>query len=415
MLYPRFRINMPLEEVGRFLLSALGPADGNAAVEFGKMFKEFGGFEDVVSTGSGRAGFRLLLEALDFPPGSEIIFPAYTFHPMPIAAAEHGLRPVFVDVDEKTWNIDPEKVPALVNEKTRAVVPTHLFGVPAELEALGDLAREHDLFLIEDCAHALGAVYRDRMVGNFGGAAIFTFAMSKNMPSWGGGAVAVKDPVLAGKMKEKMSGRPVPTSGMVLRRHLFTIFAMMATQPVFFPWTLYPALRIADYRGSDYFDRPFLEPVIPPRSGRLSRGGISPLSPLQAETGLRQLRRFPEGLAAQVANARRLRELLEDCPTLRLQEEPDGSRSSFLSVRAQVPDPGGIRSALLAAGVDTKPDDMKNCAALEFFGGNDPCPVAAGLGGHCIELPCSPYYSQRQIERLAVRVRAAVSPAGKTP
>ena len=427
MSYPRFRISMTIPEVIRSVFDAFGAGDNLAPTEFARELKSFGSHDHIVMTGSGRAGFRLLLESLDIPPGSEIIFPAYTFHIMPEVASECGLKPVFADVDPETWNIDPEKIVPLINKNTRAIMPTHLFGVPADMEKIGGIARDNGLLLFEDCAHALGALDGAEPVGNKGDAALFTFAMSKNMPCWGGGAIVVRDQELAERMLSRMDDRGVPSPLSILRRQISNIPGIILTQWGIFPWTLYPAIRLADLKGSNYFDRPFIEAVrgseggnqLLNNSNQLSiisdqyasgagKNRITGISPFQASVGLRQLKRFPRWLDKQVRNARLLRGLLNDCPGLQLQQEPGGTRSSFLYVRARVDDPPEVRRRLLREGIDTKPDDMRNCSELKIFESTLPCPVAEKLGGHCIELPCSHFYSEGQIERIASRINAAL-------
>lgn len=469
MPYPRFRISMTIPEVCRSVLDVFGREDRSAPERFAETFRKFGGYENVVLTGSGRAGFRLLLEELNLPPGSEIIFPAYTFHVMPVVAEECGLKPVFADVDPETWNIDPEKIIPLVNKDTRAIMPTHLFGVPADMEKIGQIARNNGLLLFEDCAHALGALDREEPVGNKGDAALFTFAMSKNLPCWGGGAIVVGDPDLAERMLSRIDNRRVPSSLSILRRQISNIPGIVLTQRWIFPWTLYPAIRLAALKGSNYFDRPFLEEVRgpefckeslvvsgqdspdmedgipetnpasrilhpgsrilhpasripdpashpPPPTSELRSAGpstnrkniITGITPFQVSVGLRQLSRFPDWLNKQVRNARLLRSRLQDCVGLQLQQEPEGTRSSFLYVRARVDDPAKIRREMLRGGIDTKPDDMRNCAALKIFESPLPCPEAEKLGGHCIELPCSHFYSDRQIDKIADRIIAVL-------
>ncbi|MFH1037505.1 MAG: aminotransferase class I/II-fold pyridoxal phosphate-dependent enzyme [PVC group bacterium] len=412
MPYPRFRINMPLGELFLSLLQEFkNPRPGSPETEFLDRFRKLGEFPETVLVGSGRVGFRLLLESLNIETGAEIIFPAYTFHPIPAAAAECGFKPVFADVDPGTWNIDPEKISPLVNRRTKAIVPTHLFGVPAEMDRINEIAREHGLKVIEDCAHGLGARYNGRPAGTLGDAALFTFAMSKNLPCWGGGAMTVKDPDLAKRMRAAIEDDPPSGGFTILKGQAFNIAAILLTQPLVFPWTLYPFLRLAAIIGSDRFDRPFLEEVVPlsvSRDVRNGKSGTKSFSPFQAAVGLRQLKRFPRWLEKQEANARLLRSRLEDCRVLRLQREPPGTRSSFLYLRARVEDPKKVRRALLHRGVDTKPDDMRNCAGLEIFAGRCECPTAARLGGRCIELPCSPFYSGKEIEDIAGRVSEAL-------
>lgn len=405
--YPRFRISMPLSEIGRFFV----PAPAEAVKKFAAAFRAYGGFREVFPVGSGRSGFRLILGALGLEAGDEIVFPAYTFHPMPVLAAELGYKPVFADVEPGTWNLDPESLRSRITPRTRAVVPTHLFGVPARMEEILAIAREHKIAVIEDCAHAFGASCAGRAAGSFGAAAFFTFAPSKNLPCWGGGMVVTGREDLAEKLAALSRGlRPLPRSA-ILRDQLGNMVAMLAVHPAFYSWTLHPLVCLAARRGSDIFERKFLEEVVPPRelhnplsviSDQAPGGGMAPV---QAATGLRQLRRFPLWLKRQSENARRLREALKDVPGFEFQQEPAGAQSSFLYLRVRVEGPEEVRRRLLAAGVDTKADDMRDCSSLPFFRPGPECPAAARLGGHCLELPCSPFYSPGEMNDIARRVR----------
>src|SRR5947199_9804138 len=108
------------------------------------------------SASYGRMAFYYTLKALDLPRDSEIIFPALTFWVVPEMARVLGFRPKFVDIDPETFNIDPVKMEAAITPNTRVVVPTHLYGQPCEMEPITAAARTHGVFVIEDCAHALG-------------------------------------------------------------------------------------------------------------------------------------------------------------------------------------------------------------------------------------------------------------------
>ena len=410
---------MPLSELALSLRDALAGVPPSATAEFASAFARLSGAGRAVPVDSGRGGFRLLLEEMNLPRGSEIVFPAYTFHPMPVVAAECGLKPVFADVDPGTWTLDPAALASRISPRTSAIVPTHLFGVPAEMEKIVALARERRIAVVEDCAHALGALCSGRPVGSIGDAGLFTFAMSKSLPCWAGGAVIVRDAALADRMEARLG--PAPSGLSVLREQASNVLALLATQPALFPWTLYPLIRRATARGKASFDEPFLEDVTPPArptSDQLSaisnrspitdhRSPIAALSPFQASVGLRQLQRFPGYIARQTRNARILREGLAGAPGIELQREDPSGASAFLYVRARVEDPYAFRRALLRAGIDTKPDDMRDCSSLGIFGDHPRCLVAARLGGHCVELPCSPFYSAQAMGDLAARIRRA--------
>src|SRR4029453_18174412 len=128
-----------------------------------------------ISTSYGRMAFYYILKALDFPPGGEVVFPALTFWVMPEIARQVGLTPVFADVDPVTFTMTAKALRSVVTPRTVAVVPTHLWGLPCDMDDLLSIAARHGLAVIEDCAHALGAQYHARSVGTFGEAAIFSF------------------------------------------------------------------------------------------------------------------------------------------------------------------------------------------------------------------------------------------------
>src|ERR1041384_1073239 len=134
--------------------------NGPAIEEFEKEFAKFHRSEYATATSYGRMAFHYILQALDLPRGSEIIFPALTFWVIPEIARRAGLKPVFVDVDPLTFNLDAGKVEAALTERTRAIVPTHLYGQPCTMSAIMKIAERYNLVVIEDCAQAIGARYR---------------------------------------------------------------------------------------------------------------------------------------------------------------------------------------------------------------------------------------------------------------
>src|SRR5258708_35316939 len=110
-----------------------------------------------------------MVKGLGLAAGCEIIFPSLTFWVVPELAKVAGLNVVFADVDPKTFNLDPASVERMLTDKTRAIVPTHLYGLPGDMDRLLDIAARHNLVVLEDCAHAPGATYKGRPVGTFGG------------------------------------------------------------------------------------------------------------------------------------------------------------------------------------------------------------------------------------------------------
>jgi dTDP-4-amino-4,6-dideoxygalactose transaminase len=175
---------------------------GPQVKSFEAAFAEFCGVRHVVGVQSGTAALHLALMACGIGPGDEVIVPSMTF----IATAEMigrlGGRPVFVDVDPRTNNLDPEALRAAITERTFAVIPVHLYGQPADMDAILDVAKEHDLCVIEDAAQAHGAEYRGRRAGSMGDVAVFSFYPGKNLGAYGdAGALVTNDPEVASQMR----------------------------------------------------------------------------------------------------------------------------------------------------------------------------------------------------------------------
>ncbi len=158
---------------------------------FENNFASFCGAPYAVGTDSGTAALHLALLLLDVGPGDEVITTTHTF----IATAEvislTGARPVLVDINPRTYNLDPARVEAAITPHTKVVLPVHLYGQPAEMDALLDIARRHKLRVIEDAAQAHGATFRDKPVGTFGDIACFSFYPGKNLGAYGDGGMLV--------------------------------------------------------------------------------------------------------------------------------------------------------------------------------------------------------------------------------
>lgn len=158
----------------------------------------FCGARHCVGVASGTAALTLALRAAGVGPGDEVIVPAHTFIATALAVRHAGARPVFCDVEEATGLIDVAAAQAAVTSRTAAIIPVHLYGQPADMPAVSDLARRHDLLVLEDAAQAHGATLGGRRTGSLGDAAAFSFYPSKNLGALGdGGAICTGDAGLA--------------------------------------------------------------------------------------------------------------------------------------------------------------------------------------------------------------------------
>jgi dTDP-4-amino-4,6-dideoxygalactose transaminase len=171
---------------------------GKEVQAFEEEFAAYCGVAHAVGVGSGTAALQLALMACGVGPGDEVITVPHTAVATVAAIELAGATPVLADIDPARFTLDPDQVESVVTPRTRAVVPVHLYGCPADLEPIDRIARKHGLFVVEDCAQAHGARYRGRPVGSWGHISAFSFYPTKNLGACGdGGMVATDDATLA--------------------------------------------------------------------------------------------------------------------------------------------------------------------------------------------------------------------------
>ena len=293
---------------------------GPAVAEYEGRFAEYHGAAHAVATSFGRMACYYILRALDLPAGSEVLFPALTFWVVPEIARRAGLRPVFVDVDPATFNLDPTRIEAALTERTRAIVPTHLYGQPCDMTAIMRLADKHNLTVVEDCAQAAGARYRGRLVGTFGPAAFFSFQLLKGINTYGGGMAITDDAALAARVRAQAQAEPPQSTAELVRRFLTGFAVRTGVSPRGFTFCGFPVQAFTSMFGhydlSQYIwerIRP-LDPFPPAYRRRYSN--------VQAIVGLRGLAKLDEYNARARAHALRYSNGLADCRTVRTPRVP---------------------------------------------------------------------------------------------
>jgi dTDP-4-amino-4,6-dideoxygalactose transaminase len=175
---------------------------GPEVEEFEVAFARFIGVEHAIAVNSGLESLRLCFQALGFREGDEVIVPANSFVASALAVSAVGAKPVLVDCNPHTYNIDPALLEPAMTKRTRAIMPVHLTGLAADMDPILDLARRRGLHVIEDAAQAHGALYKGRACGSLGTAGTFSFYPSKNLGAYGdGGMITTNDPDLARKLR----------------------------------------------------------------------------------------------------------------------------------------------------------------------------------------------------------------------
>jgi dTDP-4-amino-4,6-dideoxygalactose transaminase len=175
---------------------------GEQTAMFEKNFAAMCGAKHCIGVASGLDALALSLQAFGFPAGSEVIVPSNTYIATVLSVVNCGLKPVLVEPEAETCNIDPELIEAAVTPDTRAVIAVHLYGKPCRMDRIQDVCRKHGLRLIEDCAQSHGARYRGRVTGTFGDAGAFSFYPTKNLGAMGdAGAIVTDSDRMADKLR----------------------------------------------------------------------------------------------------------------------------------------------------------------------------------------------------------------------
>ncbi len=311
-----------------------------------------------IGVSSGTDALLVALMALGIGPGDEVIVPTYSFFATAGAVARLGARPVFVDIDPVTFNIDPSAAADAVTSHSRAIIPVHLFGKCADMDPILDLARSRGLAVIEDAAQAIGAEYKGQRAGSMGDVGCFSFFPSKNLGACGDGGMAVtNDSSLAKKMK-------------VLRVH-----------------------------GSE------------PKYYHAMIGGNFRLDALQSAVVRAKLPYLDGWSADRAANASRYDDLLADLPQI-VRPRQDRDRHVFNQYVVRLPARDAVMTFLKKKGIGCEiyyPLPLHNQPCFAAAGIQPVLPQAEAAARESLALPIYPELSKDQIAEVAGALRAALS------
>ena len=341
---------------------------GPRVAEFEQLFAARVGSGLASAVASGTAGLHLALRAVGLEDGDEVVTSPFSFVASANAAIYERARPVFADIDPVTLNLEPRAAAAAVSERTRALLPVHIFGYPAEMPAFEALARRHRLAIVEDACEALGAVLADGVaVGGRGHPAVFGFYANKQLTTGEGGMITMADPELKERIDSERNQGRAPDMG----------------------WLDHDRLGF-NYRLTD----------------------------VACALGIAQLARLEQALAARARIAARYREALGGIEGLQLPcADADGNRRGWFVFAVQLPreaDRGEVVRALAARGVQSKPY-LPAIHLMSFYRerfGHRPgeFPVCEDVAARSLALPFFPEMSEGQVARVAEAMRAALVP-----
>jgi perosamine synthetase len=374
--------------------------------EFEQAFAARLGARHAVATSHGRMALYFILKALQFPPGSEVVVPALTSWAVPEIVRVAGAKLRFADVDPSSGCLDPSALERAVTDKTRAVVPTHLFGLPCDMEAILEVARRRRLAVIEDCAHALGATYRGRPVGTLGDAAFFNFDTWKPLDCSGGGMAVVAADGLAGRVRQQVETLPWPHEKRTANRLFVGGLQRTFTRPRLFAMTGMPALCVSALVGArpDLFRWERVRRLEPLPEDHRER-----FANVQAALGLAGLDLLDGWTAATRSHAHALTAALGELPDVQVPAESADRTSVYYHYCLAVPHRASVVRACAWRGVDVETHDVDVCPRLGlFFSEQSPSP-GADRAAQFVQLPVHAGLNDQQVRRVIRVVRAALS------
>lgn len=174
---------------------------GKYVKEFERLFAKYCDSKYAVAVTNGTAALHMALVALNIKKGDEVIIPSFTMIACAFAVCYTGAKPVFVDVDKDTWTIDTNKIEEKITSKTKAIMPVHIFGNPCDMTKILKISKKYNLYIIEDCAEAHGAIYKNKKVGSFSSISAFSFFANKNLTAGEGGMVVTNNKHYYEKLK----------------------------------------------------------------------------------------------------------------------------------------------------------------------------------------------------------------------
>jgi perosamine synthetase len=408
MAIPRQRIRLP-QGAWRSSLASLIRGDfweGDQVHKLERAVTQYIGSEDAVTVPSGRAGFRFIFDSLGIKPGGEVICSAFGYPVVPFIVKSLGYELRFVDCEMTTLGMDPKLLGEACSEKTEAVIATHLYGVPCQIQAIADIASANGAKLIEDCAHCYGASSNSKKVGTFGDAGCFSFETSKVINTMGGGVVTVSNPEVASRLREMAAEEPRNGFKWLARRLFKTTFESLVTNPLLFNLGVYQMLRIASSPDEDRFASGY-------QGDEVSlKGKMGRYTNYQARLGLRQLQTIVARNQRRTDNAERLIDQLRG--KIPVQEpipmsEDDYANYMLATVLAE--DLPALAAALLKRGIDSKHLYMRDCSGM--FEGEQSFPNAARAEREVLHVPAYPEMSEAEVDRVAKAVDGALSDIGQ--
>ena len=384
---------------------------GPQIAQFEQTFVERVGSGYGIAASYGRMAFYYILKALALPPGSEIVVPSLTFWVVPALAQVAGLKVVFADVDPATFTLDPAAFERAITPNTRAVVPTHLYGLSCDMDAIMAIASRHGIHVVEDCAHALGAMFAGRPVGTFGDAGFFSFQTLKPLNCYGGGMALVRDRSVADAVRALAEAEPWPDEKRIDNRLLVGRLQRIFIKPWVFSISAFPILWVSSLIGANpdvYLWEKIrsLDPLPDVYTERFPN--------VQAVIGLAALDHLDQWTSDTRRHAQVMDRALDGLPGITTPVVPPGRTHVYYQYCVYGPQRDELVVRCVRRGIDIETLHVDVCSDLELFAGARVEPPGAPGARRAAGAMQSPVYStltDEQVDRVARVVRGVLASA----
>ncbi len=371
---------------------------------FEEAFEQRLGGGHAIACSYGRMGFYYILRALQLPEDAEIVIPALTFWVVPEIARVAGCRVVFADIDPRTFTLDPKSLERAITPKTRAVVPTHLYGVPCDMDAIQDIAARHKLHIIEDCAHSLGTTYHGRAAGTMGDASFFSFQTIKPLNAYGGGMAYARDAGLADRIRSQAEAEPWPDEKRVHKKLLMGKVQRIFTRPRVFTVSGFPILWAASFFSArpDIYLWESIRSLNPLPGGYRER-----LSNVQCSLGRAGLECVDEWNRRGREHAAVLSASLDGLEGVQVPYIPPDCETVFYQYCVYVSDRDNLVRKCIRRGIDVETLHVDVNTTLPLFGNPGGAPNAE-KAAEVVQLPVYASLTPPQVRAVGRRVRSVL-------
>lgn len=371
------------------------------------------GVDHAICVPQARFGLYLLFARLLTPERPNLVMSPYTIHDVVNMALVAGGAPVYADIDRDTCNIDPARVAELVDDRTGAVMVTHLHGLACDVDPIARLCHERGVALIEDAAQAFGARQGGRPLGGLGTAGVFSFGRAKNVNAFYGGMVVTSDGELADSIRAELAGLPDEDGAKLAKRIAHcAVGDLMTAPPVFSPLT-FKIFRLGAVRGVQSINKIVQTEDDPVRKQALPESYRRQLTSMQARLILEQLPTVDQKTAARLELARIYEEGLRGAPGIRLPPWREDGSHIYLQYPVQLEDRWHYVRHMMRSGRDVAIQHMNSAAELDIFQefARD-CPNARATADSVVLLPTYPGYGADEARRNVEVTRAYLAERG---